>query len=57
MIIKGIELKEKEKITMPIKLDEELVVTMTIPLIPESESLGNSFILRGILAYVYMEYL
>ncbi len=57
MIIKGIELKEKEKITMPIKLDEELVVTMTIPLIPESESLGNSFILRGILAYIYMEYL
>jgi hypothetical protein len=53
MIIKGIELKEKEKITMPIKLDEELVVTMTIPLIPESESLGNSFILRGILAYIY----
>jgi hypothetical protein len=32
MIIKGIELKEKEKITMPIKLDEELVVTMTTPL-------------------------
>jgi hypothetical protein len=57
MIIKGIELKEKEKITMPIKLDEEWVVTMTIPLIPESESLGNSFILRGILAYIYMEYL
>lgn len=53
MIIKGIELKEKEKITMPFKLDEELVVTMTIPLIPESESLGNSFILRGILAYIY----
>jgi len=57
MIIKGIELKEKEKITMPIKLDEELVVTMTIPLIPESESSGNSFILCGILAYIYMEYL
>jgi hypothetical protein len=56
IIIKGIELKEKEKemmMTMPIKLDEEVVMTMTIPLIPEGESLGDSFILCGILAYIY----
>jgi len=55
MISIGIELKEKEKemMTMPIKLGEEFTMTMTIPLILESESLGESFILCGILAYIY----